>query len=124
MRSLMLTAAVFLAALSAGFSEATAPTFQVTMYSDGRSCPGDCDATVVFQARHNGTVDAFAPPIANRALADPPACIVGQTCMICFDSTDASCIEVMYRGNGPAPRRFDFTPAFFEENCSRADLPQ
>jgi hypothetical protein len=28
-----------------------------------------------------------------------------------------------YRGGGPAVGRFDFTPAFYEENCSKPNLP-
>ncbi len=29
-----------------------------------------------------------------------------------------------YRGAGPPPGRFDFTPAFYEENCPKDGLPE
>lgn len=31
------------------------------VYDDGKSCPNDCDAHVVFHPRHNGTADAYDP---------------------------------------------------------------
>jgi hypothetical protein len=93
------------------------------MYSDGHSCPGGCDAHVVFQKRLNGTINAFLPPLANRADTASHPCVAGEPCMICFDQTDASCISVTYRGNGPPDGKFDFTPAFFHEWCPKADKP-
>jgi hypothetical protein len=30
----------------------------------------------------------------------------------------------MYRGNGPHQNTFDFTPAFYEQNCSNPDIPR
>src|SRR4051794_9429027 len=92
--------------------EAQAKTIAATMYSDGRSCPGACDAHVVFQKRLNGTRNAFLPPLANRADSGDHACVNGQSCMICFDQLDVSCITVMFRGSGPPDGKFDFTPAF------------
>lgn len=32
-------------------------------------------------------------------------------------------MSAMYRGAGPDVGRFDFTPACYEDNCSRSDLP-
>jgi len=95
--------------------------FAPTIYGDGASCPGGCDAHVVFAPQHNGTRNAFAPPLANRTA--PQRCVNGEPCMICFDDADASCIEALYRGAGPPAQRFDFTAAFFAERCSAPDLP-
>ncbi len=96
--------------------------FEPTIYGDGASCPGGCDAHVVFRAEHNGTRNAFLPPLSNRAA--PQRCVNGQPCMVCFDDSDASCLEVMYRGSGPPRQRFDFTAAFFAERCLDETLPQ
>lgn len=30
----------------------------------------------------------------------------------------------MYRGNGPEKNTFGFTPAFYEQNCSKSDIPE
>lgn len=43
--------------------------------------------------------------------------------MICFGEPDATCMHAKYRGNGPRVGRFDFTRAFYSENCSRTDIP-
>lgn len=91
-----------------------------TVYDDGKSCPGGCDAHVVFSAVHNGTRNAYDRMSSRSA---PRKCTPGQKCMVCFSAADSSCIEVTYRGAGPPAGKFDFTPAFFEENCGRADLP-
>lgn len=91
-----------------------------TIYDDGVSCPGGCDAHVVFAARHNGTVNAFAPGSSATA---PARCTVGQPCTICFGSDGTGCLTVRYRGGGPPAGRFDFTPAFFDEQCGRPMLP-
>jgi hypothetical protein len=93
-----------------------------TIYDDGIACPGACDAHVVFAPVHNGTRNAFAPPMSNRD--NPAKCTAGQQCIICFNSADGSCIAATYRGAGPPAGRFDFTPAFFSENCSKPDLPE
>ena len=94
---------------------------RATLYDDGLACPGDCDAHVVFAPRHNGTRNAFRPPLEGRST--PQACIPGEDCMICFDEPASSCLPALYRGAGPAERTFDFTPAFFAAHCGRPDLP-
>jgi hypothetical protein len=91
-----------------------------TIYDDGKSCPNNCDAHVVFNPRHNGTSNAFDPSSSPNA---PARCTVGQACKICFSADASSCMLATYRGAGPAVGRFDFTPAFFEENCPKANLP-
>lgn len=99
---------------------AQAATVRATIYDDGLSCPANCDAHVVFAPSLNGTANAHTP-----ASADGPfkKCISGNECRICFDSTPASCMLAMYRGNGPHANTFDFTPAFYEANCSKPDIP-
>jgi hypothetical protein len=93
---------------------------QPTIYDDGKSCPHDCDAHVVFHHSHNGTANAFDP----ASTADSPQkCEAGKQCRICFSSDPATCMNALYRGDGPGPGRFDFTPAFFEANCSKTELP-
>ena len=46
-------------------SAAEAQQMRATMHSDGLACPGNCDAHVVFAQRHNGTPNAFRPPLAS-----------------------------------------------------------
>jgi hypothetical protein len=106
--------------LMAGRASAAAQTMQPTTYDDGLACPGGCDPHVVFHKRHNRTENAFRPPLANQTAAADHPCVSGQSCMICFDASDASCIEVLYRGNGPPEGRFDFTSSFMVEACGRA----
>jgi hypothetical protein len=91
-----------------------------TMYDDGKSCPNNCDSHVVFHAKHNGTKNAFNPSSSRSA---PAKCITGQPCRICFSAAESSCMLATYRGGGPAVGRFDFTPAFYEENCPKPNLP-
>jgi hypothetical protein len=91
-----------------------------TIYDDGKSCPHDCDAHVVFHSSHNGTGNAFDPGSSRTA---PGRCVVGQSCMLCFSAQASSCMTAIYRGGGPSPGRFDFTPAYFDENCSKPELP-
>lgn len=91
-----------------------------TVYDDGKACPHDCDAHVVFDASHNGTRNAYDPASVR---SDPRKCTIGQKCVICFSEADSSCIQATYRGSGPPKNRFDLTPAFFEENCGRSGLP-
>jgi len=95
-------------------------SFRATIYSDGASCPGSCDAHVVFDNSHNGTIFAFAP---SSSRTNPVKCRNGQLCQICFDASDTSCLTVRYRGGGPDRWTFDFTPAFYTENCRRTDIP-
>jgi hypothetical protein len=97
-----------------------ARTMTATIYDDGKSCPNNCDAHVVFHPTHNGTRNAFDPSSSRAA---PRKCIAGQPCKICFSEDEASCMLATYRGAGPAVGRFDFTPAFYEENCSKPNLP-
>jgi hypothetical protein len=99
---------------------APAVAMRVTGYDDGSACPGGCDAHVVFDDRHNGTRNAFAP---GSSRDDPRPCRPGAACRICFAEAAASCTTVRYRGDGPAPGRFDFTPAFFRARCGAPDLP-
>lgn len=96
---------------------------RLTFYDDGLACPNDCDAHVVFAPRHNGTRNAFAPPMSNRTRAAANKCVNGQPCIICFDQSDSSCLETIYRGNGPPAGKFDVTPAFLEERCAVSTVP-
>ncbi len=91
-----------------------------TIYDDGKSCPNNCDAHVVFHPTHNGTRNAFDPSSSRSA---PRKCTPGQPCRICFSEDDSSCMLATYRGGGPDVGRFDFTPAFYEENCPKPNLP-
>ena len=100
---------------------AQATMMTATVYDDGRSCPNNCDAHVVFSAKHNGTGHAFA---TTSTRLKPAKCVVGQPCRICFAADDASCMTAAYRGEGPHAGRFDFTPAFLEQNCPKAPLPK
>jgi hypothetical protein len=102
-------------------SSASARTFQLTVYSDGRSCPHNCDAHVVFHASVNGTSNAFSP---TSSRSHPKKCETDELCRICFSDEDISCITVMYRHSGPAEGRFDFTPAFYEEACAKEGQPK
>lgn len=107
--------------LSVPSNDASAGDMRATMYADGLACPGDCDAHVVFAAKHNGTRNAFAPPLDSRAA--PKKCVRGSPCIICFDDSESSCMEALYRGNGPHADTFDFTPAFYVAECTRGDIP-
>ncbi len=98
-----------------------ARVMRATIYDDGRSCPGGCDSHVVFAVTHNGTRNAFDPGSSRSA---PRPCAIGRPCRICFGESEASCMLVTYRGGGPSEGRFDFTPAFYEENCQRSGLPE
>jgi hypothetical protein len=98
-----------------------ARSIKLTIYDDGLSCPGNCDAHVVMFPTDNGTRYAFRP---GSTRSNPAKCIVGEDCEICFSDADATCMHAKYRGNGPSAGRFDFTPAFYSENCSRSDVPR
>lgn len=119
-RNLPLMVAYAFITLCCLISGATARTLKPTIYDDGLSCPNNCDAHVVFSPSENGTRYAFSPETTRQR---PSACVSGHECRICFDESDQSCITVLYRGNGPHKGRFDFTPAFYEANCNRHDLP-
>lgn len=96
----------------------TAP--RITIYSDGDSCPGGCDAHVVFHPSMNGTAYAHAP----GSEAAPSKCQNGSPCRVCLDADATACLEVTYRGAGPHRGTFDFTPAFFIERCPSTGLPR
>jgi hypothetical protein len=99
---------------------AAARDMQLTIYDDGRSCPGNCDAHVVINDDDNGTRFAFSPASTRQ---NPRPCAVGQLCRICFGEPDATCMTARYRGAGPPLGKFDFTPAFYDEHCARSDIP-
>lgn len=92
-----------------------AETIRLTLYDDGLSCPGDCDAHVVFHKTLNGTEFAHAP---ETPAAPFSKCETGSVCRICIESGGKQCLQVRYRGGGPAPKTFDFTPAFYDEVCA------
>jgi hypothetical protein len=99
---------------------ASARNIKLTIYDDGLSCPGNCDAHVVMFHTDNGTRYAFRP---DSSRSNPQTCISGEDCVICFGESDATCMHAKYRGNGPSVGRFDFTPAFYSGNCPRSDIP-
>lgn len=106
-----------------------AVTLSLTTYDDGFSCPGNCDAHVVFRKQYNGTRNAFLPadgadPLANRANAAQFPCVKGRECVVCFTEQSESCIVAMYRGTGPVVGRVDATPAFMKEWCEKAAVPE
>jgi hypothetical protein len=93
---------------------------KLTMYADGHSCPGGCDAHVVINAADNGTRQAFAPGSSREA---PQRCQTGAACTICFGDGDDTCMQALYRGAGPPAGTFDFTPAFYDANCGVSGIP-
>ena len=103
---------------------------KATTYDDGRSCPGNCEAHVVFKAKaHNGTLNAFRPSskggsFSNRHSGQLKTCDKGKRCAICFGQGDDTCMLAVYRGNGPAVGRFDFTPKFMLSRCREKGLPK
>ena len=119
---------VFVSILSASvltftIAPLTAPARDMfpTTYDDGKSCPNNCDAHVVFHPSVNGTSNAFDPASTREA---PRPCVKGKECKICFSAQADSCMLAMYRGAGPDVDRFDFTPAFYEANCDKPQLPK
>lgn len=99
---------------------AKARNIKLTIYDDGLSCAANCDAHVVMFRTDNGTRYAFRP---DSSRSHPQKCVSGEDCVICFGEANATCMHARYRGNGPSVGRFDFTPAFYSENCPRADIP-
>lgn len=100
-----------------------------TTYDDGRSCPANCDAHVVFKKTHLNTPNAFLPassgnPYSPRFSASREKCVYGCQCAICFGKDESSCMLATYRGSGPKVGRFDFTPAFLRAHCSEIDIPE
>ncbi|WP_163230713.1 hypothetical protein [Caulobacter rhizosphaerae] len=96
-------------------------TMKLTIYNDGLSCPGGCDAHVVLNPADNGTRYAFRPDSARNA---PKKCLKGQSCQICFGEADGSCMTALYRGGGPPVGTFDFTPAFYKAECGKPANPE
>ena len=99
---------------------ASATTIKLTIYDDGLSCPGGCDAHVVFDPSLNGTEFAHMPSTPTRPFSK---CELGSECRICFVSDEQQCMNVMYRGAGPSKNTFDLTPSFYEKACNAAGIP-
>lgn len=99
---------------------ASASTVRLTMYADGKSCPGNCDAHVVFDPAMNGTEFAHLQGSTTKPFKP---CTTGGDCEICLESGLRQCLVVMYRGAGPTHGTFDMTPAFYESRCASSDLP-
>jgi hypothetical protein len=93
---------------------ASSQTVRLTIYDDGLSCPANCDAHVVFANSLNGTEFAHDPSQITPPFAK---CVVGKTCRLCLVTSGKQCLEATYRGGGPAPMTFDFTPAFYSQAC-------
>src|SRR5512139_1674522 len=104
-----LLSAVFLAVACLGGSPAShaqgGHDMKITIYNDGLSCPGGCDAHFVMHSSDNGTANARSP---GSTATSPQKCQPGAPCLICFDAGLTQCMSVMYRGAGPHPRTFDF----------------
>lgn len=100
---------------------ASAEPIKITLYDDGMACPGDCDAHVVFHRSLNGTEFAHSPVTGKDSFE---ACTRGELCQICFEQGRRQCMLARYRGSGPGPMTFDFTPAFFREKCAADGIPQ
>ncbi|MDB5801162.1 MAG: hypothetical protein JWL63_2101 [Rhodocyclales bacterium] len=112
-RLFVLAAVLFCSSLA---NSASAESIRLTIYDDGLSCPAGCDAHVVFHPTLNGTEFAHDPGTTTKPFAK---CTPGQTCQICLESGGEQCLEVMYRGGGPAPKTFDLTPRFYQSACAR-----
>lgn len=85
---------------------------QLTVYEDGTSCPGKCEAHVVFDKRLNGTDYAHLPG------TQVDECRPEENCEICIEEGRKQCLVVKYMKAGPPEYRFDFTPAFYEKACA------
>jgi hypothetical protein len=115
-----LTAFAFLLSTLPFGNNANATTVRMTMYADGKSCPGECDAHVVFDKSLNGTQFAHTPGSSHQPYK---RCSHGSECEICLESGPSQCIKVTYRGAGPTKNTFDLTPAFYESHCGTPDAP-
>lgn len=93
---------------------------RLTIYDDGLSCPGGCDAHIVANPADNGTKFVLDPASSRSA---PRRCISGRPCRICFGDDDQSCMTALYRGGGPSRGTIDATPAFYAHNCGQAGIP-
>jgi len=105
---------VFAAALPILIGTAATADVRLTIYDDGLSCPGNCDAHVVFAPGLNGTEFAHDPKTTAAPFA---ACTLGNPCLLCIKSGGKECFTTTYRGVGPTKNTFDLTPAFFEQTC-------
>lgn len=101
-------------------AQSDAPVMRLTIYDDGKSCPGDCDAHVVTHPSDNGTRFVSDPATLRSA---PRACTAGRDCRICFGESDSTCMTALYRGGGPGRRTIDATPAFYARHCGGVDIP-
>lgn len=110
-----LTIALLFCVLQSFALSATAESIRLTIYDDGKSCPADCDAHVVFDNSLNGTEFAHSRETTKAPFSK---CIVGETCLLCIESGGKQCLEATYRGGGPAHKTFDFTPAFYQKACA------
>ncbi len=97
--------------------QSSAETVRLTVYDDGMSCPGECDAHVVFHPSMNGTEFAHDPATPKTPYLK---CTNGAQCEICFSSGKQQCLTVLYRGAGPTKNTFDLTPAFYDQACPTA----
>jgi hypothetical protein len=120
MRVIVLFLCLFLC-LESPLSAKPAIDMRITMYADGHSCLGGCDAHVVFDKSVNGTRNAFRGNMSSRL--NPEVCHIGEHCTVCFGESDNTCMTALYRGQGPHKDALDFTPAFFEANCAMPNLP-
>jgi len=100
--------------LLAGVQSAFAADVRLTIYDDGLSCPANCDAHVVFHHTLNGTEFAHDPKSTQGSFTK---CTPGVVCRLCLQSGGRQCLEAIYRGGGPSPMTFDFTPAFYSQAC-------
>jgi hypothetical protein len=101
-------------------SVVSAHELELTIYDDGRSCPGNCDAHAVLNAAQNGTLHAYLP----GTRSNPKKCRKGEMCKICFGHSSNTCMAVLYRGSGPPSGKVDFTPAFYRQHCGVPDIPK
>lgn len=101
MRAFALIACLLLASIA---SLSQAETIRLTVYDDGRACPGNCDAHVVFREDLNGSDFAHIPGTQKGK------CVDGQKCEICIESGRKQCLEVTYRGAGPTGKTLGSTP--------------
>lgn len=97
--------------------QSAAEAVRLTIYDDGMSCPGNCDAHVVLHPSLNGTEFAHAPATPKSPYSK---CTDGAPCELCLVSGHQQCLSVMYRGAGPTLMTFDLTPAFYEQACPSA----
>lgn len=119
----MFQTVVFMVGLFIWSGVVQALEIRLTMYADGKSCPANCDAHVVFDnpstgTKLNGTEFAHTPSSTDTSYKK---CTQNTECEICIASGRKQCFTVMYRGAGPSKNTFDFTPAFFEARCQNTE---